>query len=89
MTSPTQTLNDLMRHLREQYHLNAPVLPFTGMSAALIRLWHMAVDWFPSKLPPHSKIPVEGEWQVNLPSGDSLGLTDVYVTIALVSSASP
>jgi hypothetical protein len=89
MTSPTPTLNDLMRYLREQYHLNAPVLPFAGMSAALIRLWHMAVDWFPSKLPPHSKIAVEGEWQVTLPSGDTLGLTDVYVNIGLASTTSP
>jgi len=89
MSSPTQTLNDLMRFLRDQYHLNAPVLPFAGRSAALVRLWNMAVAWFLSKLPPHSKIAVEGDWEVPLPTGDTLGLTDVYVTIELRNAASP
>jgi hypothetical protein len=88
MSSPIQTVNNLMHNLRDQYRLDAPVLPFSGMSAALVRLWNMAVGWFPSRLPPYSKIAIEGEWEVTLPSGDSLAMTELYVTIELSSTLS-
>ena len=85
MSSPAQTVNDLMQYLRQQYHLNAPVLPFSGMSAALVRLWNTLVGWFLAKLPPVSEIVVEGDWDIPLPTGRALGLKEIHLVIELES----
>jgi hypothetical protein len=89
MNSPAQTVNDLMQYLRDRYCLNAPVLPFYGMSAALARLWNMLVRWFPSRLPPVAKIPVVGDWQVPLPTGRSLAVADIYIVVELADALPP
>jgi hypothetical protein len=89
MSSPSQTINDLMLFLRDKYRLNVPVLPFPAVAAALSRLWSMAVGWFPEKLPPSIDIPAEGEWNVPLPDGHNLPLANIQVKIRLDDVTSP
>jgi hypothetical protein len=83
MSSPVQTVNDLMTWLNNKFGLDLPVLPaspFEGWSVSLVALWQMAVN-FISGSPVEAKVPIEGTWTMDVPGGAHITLSDLTVNI--------
>jgi len=63
MNSPTETVNSFMQWLNKTFGLSLPTLPLNGWPAAVITLWHFAVDWLPGASPLPASIKVDGKWK--------------------------
>ena len=91
MSSPAQTVNDIIVWLNSLFGLRIPTLPLTGWPSVVTTLWNLFVKDVPPE-PTGSpwvwEIPVVGTLDV-FPPGAKLELTDLSIVVQHKQSIKP